>query len=161
MEKRVIFDLLRNCLAAIGLVNLVFSLYRVYGVEGMSFSAQLQLGLSIIAVLIIMVWTMIARERQIKREAEVDFLRQRPEYRKYRLLWNLYGLLAQGRSYHSADGMSPERFLEWKIEVRKLLEEWGEEETRTYHLNLPPHADLKSHIDKLQEVLEDQTRPLG
>ena len=151
---------LRNCLTVLGTVFTPATLFEK--ASGVTMAGYVWVGLAFICLLTGILWSMHEREAALIKEAEDNFFRKFPEYRDYKNLWFLHGLLSKARSLLANHGGGTAlEFIAWKTEVRLRLEQWSEIKLNTYQRNLANDADLKRCAEKLAELLEDETRPLG
>ena len=151
---------LRNCLTVFGAVFTPATLFEK--ASRVTMDGYVWVGLAFVCLLTGLLWSMHEREAALIKEAENNFFRKFPEYRDYKNLWFLHGLLSRARLLLANHGGGTEsQFIEWKTEVRLRLEQWDEIKLNTYQRNLANDANLKHCADKLAELLEDTTRPLG
>lgn len=102
-----------------------------------------------ICLLVGILWTMNEREKAFKKEAEERFSKN------YKYFWKLYSLYHFGKSL-SDSGMN-DRIIEWKLEIRNCLKDWGGTKNRDFGLNLPSHATRDDYLSKLEETLADHS----
>lgn len=160
MAKQRIFDVVRNCLATIGFVELCFSLYNLYlllRANQMDLSTYIHIGAAFLALFVAMFWTMVERERKLKKEAETDFFGVYPEHKDYKYFWEVYSLYHHGKSLSASD-ISDARFIEWRLEIKNCLKQWGETKNRVFGLNLPPHGTVDDYLKKLEDTLADHCK---
>lgn len=54
-----------------------------------------------------------------------------------------------------------DRIIEWKLEIRNCLNEWGGTKNRDFGLNLLPHATRHDYLSKLEQTLAEKDRENG
>lgn len=157
MDKYAALQILRNCLTVLGVVTAPLRLWEK--ASGVEMEGYTWIGISFVCLLIGILWTMHEREIAAKKEAENNFFQRYPEYKDYKYFWELYGLYHFGKSL--SDSMSPERFIQWKLEIQYCLNHWGETKNKDFGLNLPPHATIADYLEKLSETLSYHAKTIS
>ena len=85
MDKKAELQILRKCLTVLGAASTPLRLYEK--AVGVDMDGYVWVGISFVCLLVGILWTMIEREKTLKKEAEERFFSAYPEYKDYKYFW--------------------------------------------------------------------------